>query len=186
MTRPYRRASAALAVLSAVALAACASTQVNSFLERGVDLQRYRTYTWGPPDTLATGDPRLDNNEFFHSRMHAQLEKQLATRGFEPGERARADLLVHYHVSVTQRIDVNSIDRKYGYCDNCGPEVYDAGTLTLDLVDTRSNRLVWRGWAARSFDGVLDRQEWMEQQIDDAVARIVARLPMLEGVHGTR
>ena len=183
MTRQFR---AALGVLSAAALLACASTQVNSFLDRGVDLQRYRTYSWGPPDAVATGDPRLDNNEFFHSRMHAQVETQLATRGFEPAARGTADLLVHYHVSVTQRIDVNSVDQKYGYCDNCKPEVYDAGTLTLDLVDARSHRLVWRGWAARSFDGVLDRQEWMERQIDDAVTRIVARLPPLAGVRGTR
>lgn len=34
----------------------------------------------------------------------------------------------------------------------------DAGTLTLDLVDARTGRLVWRGWAERSIEGVLDNR----------------------------
>jgi hypothetical protein len=173
-------------VLASLAAAACASTQVSSFLESGVDLYRYHAYSWGPPDAAATGDPRLDNNEFFRNRMQAQVDTHLAAQGFERVE-SGADLLVHYHVSVTQRIDVNRIDQQYGYCDSCRPQVYDAGTLTLDLVDARLKRLVWRGWAIRSFDGVLDRQEWMEKQIDDAVARIFARLPVpLAAARATR
>jgi uncharacterized protein DUF4136 len=55
--------------------------------------------------------------------------------------------------------------------------VYDAGTLFVDLVDTRTNRLVWRGWAEGSVDGVIDNQEWMEQRIDHVVTRILQRLP---------
>jgi hypothetical protein len=55
--------------------------------------------------------------------------------------------------------------------------VYDAGTLLIDLVDARTNRLVWRGWAEGSVDGVIDNQEWMEARIDEAVTRILERLP---------
>ena len=49
----------------------------------------------------------------------------------------------------------------------------------VDLMDRRTNRLAWRGWAESSFDGVVDNQEWMEATIDKAVARILARLPRL-------
>ena len=45
------------------------------------------------------------------------------------------------------------------------------------LVGTRTNKLVWRGWAEGSVDGVIDNQEWMEARIDDAVAQILQRLP---------
>jgi hypothetical protein len=100
-------------------------------------------------------------------------------RGFEKATSGTPDLLLHYHASVTQRIDVNAIDRQYGYCnsDDCQPYVYEAGTLTIDVVDARANRLVWRGWAEGTVDGVIDNQGWLEQRIDDAVARILARLP---------
>ena len=45
------------------------------------------------------------------------------------------------------------------------------------FVDTRTNRVVWRGWAEGSVDGVIDNQQWLEQRVDEAVRRILARLP---------
>ena len=52
-----------------------------------------------------------------------------------------------------------------------------AGTLFIDLVDRRTNRLVWRGWAAGSIEGLIDDQAWLEKRIDETVARIMLRLP---------
>jgi hypothetical protein len=79
----------------------------------------------------------------------------------------------------TERIDAYGIDAQYGSCDkrDCEPYVYEAGTLLLDFVDTRTNRVVWRGWAEGSVDGMIDDQEWLEQRVDEAVRRILARLP---------
>ena len=45
-------------------------------------------------------------------------------------------------------------------------------------MDPRSNQLMWRGWAERGLDGVIDDQTWMDATIDDAVTRIMARLPL--------
>ena len=56
--------------------------RVNSFLERGLDFTRYRTYSWAPGDQLVTGDPRLDSNPFFLDRLQADVDQQLAARGF--------------------------------------------------------------------------------------------------------
>jgi hypothetical protein len=153
---------------------------VSSYLERGADFTRYRTYSWGPADALDTGDPRLDNNPFFHERIQADVEKQLATRGFEKTASGVPDLLVHYHASISQRVDVNGVDRESGYCgdsDNCRPYVYEAGTLLIDFVDARTDKVVWRGWAEDTVDGVIDNQQLMEQKVDKAVTRILQRLP---------
>src|SRR5688572_33372640 len=95
----------ALAV-AALILAGCASRNVGSFLERGSDVARYRTYSWAPAGTQETGDPRLDNNPFFHERIQADVEKQLAARGFEKAASGAPDLLIHYHASISQRIEV--------------------------------------------------------------------------------
>ena len=167
----------AASALSALALTSCASMNVNSFVERGMDLRQYHTYAWGPADAFTTGDPRLDNNPFFQERMRTAVDQALAARGFEKTASGAPDLVIHYHASVTQRIDVNAADQKYGYCDDCNPYVFDAGTVTIDFIDTRTNRLVWRGWAEDSIDGVVDNQDWMEQKIDEAVTRILDELP---------
>jgi hypothetical protein len=166
--------------MSAFILTGCASMKVTSYTEPGIDFTQYRTYNWEPVAPLSTGDPRLDNNPFFQERVQVDVEKQLATRGFEKTTSAMPDLLIRYHASVRQRLEVNSTGRDTnGYClsDDCRPYVYDKGALVLDLVDARTDRLIWRGWAEGSVEGTIDNQEWMEQKIDEVVARILERLP---------
>jgi hypothetical protein len=156
------------------AIAGCAATDVSSHVARGVDLSEHRTYDWAPVPARSTGDPRLDNNRFFQERIRAAIEKQLANRGFE--KTTSPDLLLRYHASVRQEIYTSGTERN-GYCEDCRSEVYDEGTLLIDLVDAQTDRLVWRGWAKGSVDGVIDDQGWMEQRIDEAVARIMRELP---------
>lgn len=165
---------AALAI-SALALTGCA--HVNSYVARGIDFSQYHTYNWDAAGPQASGDPRLENNPFFQKRVQTDVEKQLATRGFEKTTSGTPELLVHVHASITQRIDVNSADAKYGSCRDCDPYLYEAGTLLIDFVDTRTNKLVWRGWAEGSLDGAIDNQDWMEERIDKAVTLILERLP---------
>lgn len=163
--------------VSALALTACATTNIRSFVERGIDVGQYRTYSWGPAVEQATGDPRLDNNQFFQERIQAAVERHLNARGLETTTAEASDLLIHYHASVEQLVNPNGVDRPYAWCDDCEPYVYDAGTIVIDLVDARTHRLVWRGWAEGSLDGVVDDQTWMEKRVDDSVARIMERLP---------
>jgi uncharacterized protein DUF4136 len=167
-------------VAASVWLAAgCATMNVNSYAERGTDVRRYRTYNWGSPDTRSTGDPRLDNNHIFDERVRARVDEQLARRGFEKTASEQPDLLVHYHASVSHHLDNRRLDSTMPYCADrdCQPLIYDKGTLFVDLVDPRTDTLLWRGWAEGSVDGVIDNQAWMESRIDEAVAKILARLP---------
>ena len=179
----FRFLRLAAVTISALAVTGCATTMnVSSHVQRGVDFSRYRTYDWGPADALPTGDPRLDKNPFFQDHLQGAIEKQLATRGFERSTSGTPDLLIHYHASINQRIDVNRLDREYGYCydEDCHTRVmeYEAGTLVLDIVDTRTNRVIWRGWAQDSVEGVLDNEDRMARKIDEGVTRMLARLPL--------
>jgi hypothetical protein len=167
-------------VLSALVFTGCATMHVSSYVERGTRLEQYATYNWDLAEPEATGDARLDSNPFFHERVEADIEKQLGRRGFEKTWET-PDLLLHYHASMKQRIDVNGIDRERGYCnaDECKPFVYEAGTLLLDIVDARTNKIVWRGWVEDGIDlsGIIDNQRLMEARIDETVARLIDRLP---------
>lgn len=161
----------------AAGLAGCAPVRVNSYSERAVDFSRYRTYAWSPTVHGPTGDPRLDDNRFFHERVRADIESGLNRRGYEAAAAGEPDLIVHYHASVTQEIDVATVDAAYCETNDCRPYVYEAGTLLIDLVDARTSRIVWRGWAEGSIEGAIDDQRFMEQRVDEAVDRILERLP---------
>jgi hypothetical protein len=160
-------------------LPGCAPMRVNSYLEGGANLRQYDTYEWGVPDNQPVGDPRLDNNRFFDEHVRAQVEKELERRGFRKATSGEPGLLVHYHASVSEQIDVRELDRSNGYCavTDCRPYIFDRGTLFVDLVERGTDRLLWRGWAEGSISGVIDNQAWMESVIDKAVARILTRLP---------
>ena len=42
---------------------------------------------------------------------------------------------------------MNALDRSYGYCADCHSSSYDAGTITLDIVEAKTKR--WCGAAGR-------------------------------------
>jgi len=182
MMRATRRAiETAIAVGLAAALAGCATGMTaGAYRERGVDFSRYRTFAWEPADALPTGDPRLDANPYFNDRFMGAVERGLAARGFALVDAGSPDLRIHYHASVSRRPDGNRLDAEYGNCvgDDCptGVVEYEAGTLVLDIIDARNDRLVWRGWARDSIEDVLGDRDRLERMIDDAVARMLQHL----------
>jgi len=168
-----------LVMIAALLLASCAPIGVDSYVGRDLDLRRYHTYAWAPPDAFSTGDPRLDNNTFFIERVQQAVDGQLRQKGFEKVSAGQPDVVVHYHARVEQRLDSSVLRPGEPDCQtgDCGPVVYDAGTLLIDFVDPRSNQLIWRGWAERGLQGVVDNQTLMDAAVDDAVRRIMERFP---------
>jgi hypothetical protein len=164
----------------ALAATGCAAAMnVSSHVERGLDFAQYRTYGWGPADALPSGDPRLDKNPFFQDHFQGAVDRGLAARGF--AQSASPDLLIHYHANVRLRIDINRLDREYGYCydGDCQAGVIEqeAGTMVLDVVDARTNRLIWRGWAQSRVEDMIEKPDTMALRIDKAVVRMLARFP---------
>ena len=167
--------------VTVLVLGACGSMKVYSYTEHGANLTQYAIYDWGPLDQRNTGDPRLDNNPFFQERVQAQTERELTRRGYAKATTAEPDLTVVFRTRIRQEIDLNGADRPdaYTYCAEgaCEPYAYDTGTLLIDLVDARTKQVVWRGWAEGSVEGVVNHQAWMEQKIDEVVARILEKCP---------
>ena len=179
--RPHIYRATFLAV-AALTLAGCATLRVGSHSDRGLVWSKYRTFDWGPADALPAGDPRLDKDPFFQDRVEGAIEKAIAAHGFtRSGTSERPDVLVHYHAHVTERLDVDQIDRGYGYCAtaDCQPRVtrYEAGTLVVDIVDAASNVLIWRGWAQGSLEGVLGNRDRLRRRIDESIRQMFETLP---------
>jgi hypothetical protein len=166
----------------AVAAAGCATMSVGSYVERGTDFSRYQTYAWAPRDALPIGDPRLDNNPIFIDHLLGAVERELHKHQLLlVPESARPDLLIHFHGSVRQVLDVAGADAVNGIDVERHVSVvdYDEGTLILDMVDARTNRLVWRGWAVEPLAGILESQDRMERKIQQAVTGMLAQFKPL-------
>lgn len=168
--------------LAVVAAGCLALMPVSTHYDRGVDFARYSTYAWGPADALPATDSRLGDNPFFVDDLHGAIDRELQSRGLRQATSERADLLVHFHAAVNQRIEVPADAEPFRECvgRDCPPVVtgYEAGTIVIDLVDPFSNRVVWRGWAEHRLEDVLDDPPLVNRRIRDAVHRIMERLPL--------
>jgi hypothetical protein len=176
-----RRLALVSLVAAAIFAAGCATLKVSSYVERGTDFTQFRTYDWGPADALPTGDPRLDDDPFFLDHFEGAIETAMAGKGYRLAEGGMPDLLIHYHAAITPRIDINRLDSERGYCydGDCRVRTIESetGTLVIDVIDTRTNKLIWRGWAQHGVVDILNNRDRMETRIDQAVARMLEELP---------
>jgi hypothetical protein len=175
-------ALAAAGVLSLAAAGCLAPIAVGSHLQPAADFSEYRTFAWEPADAQPASDPRLERNPIFTDHMYGAVERQLAVRGIEfTDSAARADLLVHYHTAVVERLDVEPPGGASSSCPTaaCGNAVVDFEqcTLVLDLVDARTRQLVWRGWSEHRLEDLLANPDSLARDVDRGVAMMLARFP---------
>jgi hypothetical protein len=175
------------AALLVALLAGCATIKVNVDYDPQADFSAYRTFAL-LPDPKTTGNPRADN-PLLHGRIKDSIRQQLALQGYVLSESPQ--MLIGYHVSTEQRLDVRTVDSYYGYADwrYGGPglmgttthvQQYEQGTLVIDVVDAVSNTLVWRGvGAARLRSNPTPEQQ--TQRVREAVAAILTRFPPGKG-----
>lgn len=172
-----RHLASAFIAAAAVLAVGCATTGViGSHVQRAADFGQYRSYDWAPADALPPGDPRFESHAVFRDHVYGSVDKALAARGLERSA-VRPGLLVHYHVSTTQRIEVERFADNAAVCavGDCPASVtyVEAGTLVLDVVDARTERVIWRGWVQQRADDMLRNPH----RIDAAVERMLEGLP---------
>jgi len=168
-------------VAAALLLAGCATLRVSSHTDRALVWSKYETFDWGPADALPAGDPRLEKDPYFEDKTEGAIEKAMAARGFVLSPvGGRPDLLIHYHATIAERLDVEDTERRDNACGSaeCRPRVsrYEADTLVVDIVDAASNVLIWRGWAQGNVEGVLGNRDRLRRRIDESVSRMFESL----------
>ena len=163
----------------------CAGLPVETDYDPSFDFGGYRGFAWLTEKHPITGDVRLDN-PLLHERLREAIQQTLTAAGFEQVEAGSADFRVGYHLSLQRRLDVSTLNSHYGYGPGAnrwgyGPPgtvvtEYEEGTLVIDVVDARSDRLVWRGSAygrVRESSTPEERQ----QRVHRVVAGILERFP---------
>jgi hypothetical protein len=163
------------AAVSMLVLTGCVPMNVSSYKERDVDFARFQTYSWAAADDFSTGDPRLDNNPFFHEYFRDAVEARMNALGLRRASGEAPDLLIGYHADMSQSFSVSAPDSHCQGHDDCEARVadYETGTLSLDIMDSTTNRTVWRGWSRQSVDGLIDNQQSMEQYISKSVEKMM-------------
>lgn len=189
--RLYRFIPAGLVAAFCLLLAACATgPQVRTDADPQADFSQYRTWGWYSPIAME----QAGYSSWISERIKAGVQREMEARGYRYTETS-PDLQVNFQAFTQQRSDFYTMPRSdiawfYSYrarsyvavpvwYDEARVTRYTEGTLTIDLVDAKHNRMVWTGDA---IGRVVRRQpEQRAADIDASVAAIFARYPFRAG-----
>ena len=164
--------------LATVAVLACATPQVDVSYEEDADFSALKTFAWYPRETRIGGDRAAALPPDLPNAVRPMVESTLREKGYAKVAPQSADFLVVYHLSLERRIDTQMLA---GALSGSEWEMhrptehtveYDEGTLIIDLLDTRSRRLVWSGRSQRRL-----HREARPHEVEESVSRILARFP---------
>ena len=164
--------TAGLALLGTIALA----KSVTYDYDRGADFSRYKTYAWTRGTELT--------DELNHARIVRAVDAQLAAKGLtrvEPS--ARPEVLVAYHASFERNVEIHGFSHGWGPFGLGGDRTGSArvqpilvGTLVVDIVDARTNAIVWRAMASSDINPATSPQK-RDQKIASATAKMFKNYP---------
>jgi uncharacterized protein DUF4136 len=175
----------------AVLLAGCASgPRISSEADPEADFGSYRTFGFYAPLALEKEGYATPTTD----RIKAAARAQMESRGYV-FTADQPDLWVNLNAYMQEKTDVSTIptvDYNYYYSyrarsyfavpywrDQTQVRQYTEGTLNVDLVDRRKNRLVWEGIAVGRIAKLKPVER--EARIDATVAEIFARYPHRAG-----
>jgi hypothetical protein len=135
-----------VAVLCAVLLASCTSVKVAVDWDRDADFTQYRTFAFQRREGRGVGRPM---GPIVRKNAENAIRAELSAKGLREVDGEKPDLRVALHTGSKEKLEGN----RYGYVGPRGywhyggrtVTEYTEGRLTIDLVDTASHSLVWRG-----------------------------------------
>lgn len=168
-------------ILMAILAVGCSQQiTVHSDYDPDYDLWTYKTFDWGQKVNIEEGKNPLHYNELNDKRIKEAVQKQLSKRGYKLTSE-NPDLILHYHIIVKDQSAVITEPFGYSYSPywtrmNTNIYSYKEGTLILDLMDSKINQLIWRGWAVTEVKESYSPKE-VEALIEEVVSKIFRKFP---------
>ena len=139
-------------------VAGCAQLQTGSEINEAIDFTALKTFSWLHDVDTPAEDVRL-NDPKVRQTIRTAVEQSLSSKGYEQVDRQQADFLVTWFGAIEQKIKKENIDHfyaPYGYgtlyrdpvLNTESPRAigeYEKGTILIDFVDPKSQKLIWRG-----------------------------------------
>ncbi len=160
------------AVLAGIALflGGCSST-AHIEKDETADFSNYKTYSWVEN---AVKEEKNKNNDLTELHIRQAVNKELQKAGLRE-TKSRPDILLDYEILVERntrtqkdpvytqpysRVFYNPYSRRYGtiYYPSqfMGYDSYEKtvkeGTITITMIDTKTDRTVWQGWATEEIN----------------------------------
>jgi hypothetical protein len=155
-----------------VILVGCSSIRVEQQADPGLAQLAPRTWAFeDPPSPQEVGRTSPDTD--LGQRIIAAFVRELGARGLRQVDRAEAEVVVRYYAALEQRIDLREPEyqhwRRFEEGVALGPGIVAEGSVILEVVDPKAERVVFQAVATRR----NERIESVEAHIEAVVKRLV-------------
>jgi hypothetical protein len=143
----------------AVLLGCGPTLQVKTDFDHGATFNQYRSFQMGEGKVIEKGT--ATENTIVKDRVDAAVQNGLATRGLIQAA-DHADLIARFAVGARTVRELEGVGYPVGvgmwgaYPPDFWVTEHPEGTLVIDLVDARSQKLVWRAYCVAGGSGMTD------------------------------
>jgi hypothetical protein len=168
-------------LMSVIWLGGCAasSVAVRSDYDRQANFREYNTYAFAEmkPDK---NDPILGSS-LNQKRFAQAMEAEMKARGYVKTTE-NPDLLVSFQTDSRNK-QYTQTNNNWGYWwwygnNNTSTRNYEEGRIIVNLIDARTNELVWQGWATGELN---DRRKERDEVFREVIYRIMQEYPHRAG-----
>lgn len=184
-----------LALAATLALTGCAVTS-HTETAKGADFSRYKTFAWAGDTNVST---KKGGNDIVDDNIKNAIDQQLQKKGWRESA-DHPDILLDYNIAVQvgQKRESNPmysypytryIYTRRGIYSMWYPSMlmgynsynvpFREGQLTVNMIDAKTNKLVWTGWA----EGEITRRQISSKEAEAQVKSIFKKFdyPTVQG-----
>ena len=167
----------AAALVLAFGLVACSSMTVSTDHDPAASFAQYKTFTVMPLE-------QFKDNPITGDRIKLAITQALQARGLTPAT-GTADLQVHLFAKLSKETQITSTGGGYygygwhgwgGGMSTTTVQDVAVGTLVVDLVDSKTEKPVWRGIVSDTISGSSTAKQ-KHEKLNYAMNQLFAKYP---------
>lgn len=179
----------AAAFIGLALLFACARARIKYDYDARANYASFKTYDWMAAPKRVKEKAGDAGNSIMDRRVKGAIERELTAKGFRVEASADPDFLVTYYPIYKDRAYRTTthvgMGWGWGYRPMWGMRTgtsisqvhsYTEGTIVVEIVDFRTNQLIWQGAAVGALTG-LESPEEAEEVVNREVRRLLEGFP---------
>ncbi len=147
---------------------------VHTDINRSASFGQYRSFAIADEFRQGEGAKPENFNDLAYERLTDALKSEMKGRGYQH-DTVQPDLLVSFFLRVEKEMNYNT---RPSYWNPWGSDVntwYETNsTLGINLVDTRTQKLVWQGYLTDSWDKSPEKRD---RKLREAIGLIFTEYP---------
>jgi len=159
-----------LLVIGMAVLSACNPIYVNQDFDPDADFHTYRTYTWVESPVASKS-----KNPLLEKRVRGWADEVLAKKGLQRVDTG-GDLNISYVDDASAATEIHTTGTGVGFNRNTRAVNYNEGMMMIDMLDAKSNQLVWRGIAELTLSENPTTDE-VDKRVRSAVRKVLDQYP---------